>query len=403
MRKLFLLLMMLSFVFCKGEKAVNETLTQGHKEHQHEEHKDLKVPLEKQKQWGIEVGKVSEINVSSKISLPGIITLNQNRTAHISSLVEGKIVSLSVDLGDRVKKGQTLLTLNSPQFSQAKAEFFRAKTNLNLKKREFERSETLFERKAIEKKEFLRREAEYSKAIIQYDTARSNLHSLGFLPSQIESLEKKHDTLNRSSGSIKLNDPYLAIITPLSGKIIFRDAIIGEHIEPQKILFTVSELSSLWALLDAYEKDLPYIRKESKARIKSSLYPDKEFEGKITHISDMIDEKLRTTKIRVELNNEENLLKPHMFITGTIENENERNKELCVPEEAVQNLNGEKVVFLQEEEEIFVPQQVNIKEKVNGDFIITEGLKSGQHIVVKGAFYLKAELNKEAFGEAHVH
>jgi len=403
MRKYLLLLMILSLIFCKGENASDQSQNAKLKENQHEEHEELNVSLEKQKQWGIEVGEVSEINISSKINLLGVISLNQNKTAHISSLVEGKVVSLLTDLGDKVRKGQTLLVLNSPEFSQTKAEFFKSKTNLNLRRKEFERSKVLFEQKAIEKKEFLRREAEYSKTIIQYDVAKSNLHSLGFLPSHIESLIKKYESLSGNSDSLELNDPYLSIISPLSGKIIFRDAIIGECIEPDKMLFKVSDLSSLWALLDAYEKDLPFIKKDSMVRIKSTLYPDKEFEGKITYISDMIDEKLRTAKIRVEVNNKDNLLKPNMFILGTIENKNKRERFLIVPGEVVQNLNGKKVVFLQEEKETFTPQEVKIKEKIDGNVIIAEGLKLGQEIVVKGAFYLKAELNKKSFGGAHVH
>lgn len=400
MRKCFVLFLILGLTFCKGEKATDIAQNAKHEEY-HDE--DVKVTAEKQKQWGIEMGQVQAINISSKINLPGVVSLNKNRTAYISSFVEGKVVSLLSDLGDYVKKGQPLLILNSPQSSQAKAEFFQCITNLNLKRKEFERSKVLFEQKAIEKKEFLRREAEYSEAIIQHDCAKSHLHSLGFSPPHIESLIKKYESLYDNSSSLEINEPYLPIISPLSGKVIFRDAIIGEHIEPEKILFTVSDLSSIWALLDAYEKDLTFIKRDSRVKIKSTLYPDKEFQGKITYISDMIDEKLRTAKVRVEVDNQEMLLRPNMFIEGTIENKNKAEKLLVVPQESVQNINGKKVVFIQEEKEIFAAQEVKIGEKIDGHIIIAEGLNFSQEIVTKGAFYLKAELNKESFGEAHVH
>ncbi len=400
MRKYLVLFLILGLTFCKGEKATDIVQKASHEENQHE---DIKVTTEKQKQWGIEMGKVAAISISSKINLPGVISLNQNKTAHISSLIEGKVVSLLTDLGDYVKKGQTMLILNSPQFSQAKAEFFQCITNLNLKRKEFERSKVLYEQKAIEKKEFLRREAEYSEAIIKHDCAKSHLNSLGFSATHIESLIKKYESLDDNPSSLEVNEPYLPIISPLSGKVIFRDAMIGEHIEPEKILFTVSDLSSIWALLDAYEKDLPFIKRDSRVKIKSTLYPDKEFEGKITYISDMIDEKLRTAKVRVEVGNLEMLLRPNMFIEGMIENENKKEKLLIVPQEAVQNINGKKVVFIQEEEEIFAAQEVKIGEEIDGNIIIAEGLNSNQEVVTKGAFYLKAELNKESFGEAHVH
>ena len=179
--------------------------------------------------------------------------------------------------------------------------------------------------------------------------------------------------------------------------------IFWEHLDPKKILFTVSDLYSIWALFDAYEKDLPLLKKENKVKIKSTIYPYKEFEGKISYISDKIDEKLRTAKIRVEVNNKGYLLKPNMFIVGTIQIKNKEEKFLIVPEEAVQNMNGKKVVFLQEENNIFLPQEVKIAKKIDENIVIAEGLKSGQKIVTKGAFYLKAEFNKESFGEAHIH
>lgn len=401
MRKYFILFMVLSLFFCKAERINHKA--QDVIDEEHHEHEEIKVPLEKQKQWGIELGKVQQIDISSKISLTGVIALNQNKTACISSLVEGQVVSLLTDLGGYVKKGQALLILNSPRFSQAKAEFCKSITILDLKRKEFERAKVLLEQKAIEEKEFLRREAEYSEACILYDVAKSNLHSMGFLPPHIETLVKKYKSLDKSSPSFELSDPYLSIISPLTGRVIFRDAIVGEHIEPEKILFTVSDLSSLWALLDAYEKDLQYIRRDSRVKIQSTLYPDKEFEGKIMYISDIIDEKLRTVKVRVEVGNEDYLLKPNMFITGAIENKNKTERFLIVPEEAVQNMNGKKTVFIPEEKDVFVLQEVKIKDKIDGNLIIAEGLKLGQEIVAKGAFYLKTELSKETFGEAHVH
>lgn len=273
----------------------------------------------------------------------------------------GKIVSLLTDLGERVNKGQRLLILNSPQFSQAKAELLQFKTSLDLKQKEYERAKILLAQKAIEKKEFLRREAEFYEAAIRYDVAKCNLRSLGFSEDQTKTLLQKCESLNNNSDSA-LNDPYLAIISPISGRIIFREAIIGEHIEPDKILFTVSDLSSPWAILDAYEKDLPYIKKDSSVIVTTSLYPGRVFKGKIGYISDKIDEKLRTVKVRVIVQNKNYLLKPNMFIMGTIENKSKTHKLLCVPEEAVQNMNGKKVVFLQEEGEVFIPQEVKTVE-----------------------------------------
>jgi cobalt-zinc-cadmium efflux system membrane fusion protein len=205
----------------------------------------------------------------------------------------------------------------------------------------------------------------------------------------------------------ELADPNLCILSPVEGTVIFRDVIVGEHVEPQKILFTVSNLNTLWAHLDAYEKDLPYISKKSEVAIKSALYPEKEFTGKIAYISDLVDEKLRTIKIRVEVKNDEGLLKPNMYIQGNVENRQTEKKMLAIPEEAIQNINGEKIVFVLEEEleeeDVFAVIHVELGERIGNKRIIAKGLEEGEKIVIKGAFYLRAELNKQSFGSAHVH
>ncbi len=159
----------------------------------------------------------------------------------------------------------------------------------------------------------------------------------------------------------------------------------------------------MWAILDAYEKDLPFISKTSEVQILSSIYPGKKFAGKITYISDLVDEKLRTVKVRVEVKNEQGLLKPNMYIQGIIENVSLQRDVFSIPEEAVQNLNGEKIVFIVEEENVFAVRHVSVGAKIGMNRIITAGLKEGEKIVVKGAFNLKAELNKATFGDVHVH
>lgn len=367
------------------------------------EHQDLHLSPQQQKEWGIVVGSAAMQDVASKIKLPGILSLNQNKTAHISSLIGGKVASLAVDLGDRVQKGQLLLTINSPEFAQAQADFLQTVAKLNLSRKEYERAKLLFKERAIEEREFLRREAEFEKLSTEVGGLGAILHSYGFDHEQTEKLIEKCASRKPDDDLCELADPNLAVLSPLSGTIIFRDVIVGEHVEPNKILFTASDLRTLWALLDAYEKDLPFISKDSQVTLHSSLYPDKEFAGKITYISNTIDEKLRTIKIRVEVKNDEGLLKPNMYIQGIVENRAEGQKLLAVPEEAVQTLNGEKIVFILEDKDIFAVQHVELGEKVGNTRIIAKGLEEGQRIVVQGAFNLKAELNKGTFGHAHVH
>lgn len=370
--------------------------------HDHE-HPELHLSPEKQKEWGVLLGTVTKQSVSSVLDLPGVLTVNQNRTAHISSYVKGKVVSHATDLGDRVRKGQALVTINSPEFAQAQADFLRSRAKYLLSQKEYERAKMLRAEKAIEEKEYLRREAEYENLATEYGALGSALHSYGITHEQIDELIEKCKRVEDKEYKCEIADPNLAILSPLSGTVIFRDVVTGEHVEPDKILYTVSDLKTLWAILDVYEKDLPSIRKDSQITITSSIYPDMKFPGKITYISDVIDEKLRTVKIRVEVDNNEGSLKPNMYIQGTIESSAEKKEILAVPEEAIQNLDGEKIVFVLEKGDIFAVRHVKLGNKVGPKRIIAQGLSEGDRIVIQGAFYLKTELSKAAFGHTHVH
>lgn len=417
---LLLIFSLLIFISCRGsekkapasppEQDAHEHEGQSHDAHVSEtaepeesEHQDLHLSPQQQEEWGIVVGSAARQDVASKIKLPGILTLNQNKTAHISSLIGGKVSFLAADLGDRVRKGQLLLTINSPEFAQAQADFLQTVAKLNLSRKEYERAKLLLKEKAIEEREFLRREAEFEKLSTEVGGLGAILHSYGLNHEQTEKLIEKCASRKPDDNLCELADPNLPVLSPLSGTIIFRDVIIGEHVEPNKILFTTSDLRTLWALLDAYEKDLPFIRKDSRVIILSSLYPDREFEGKISTISETIDEKLRTIKIRVEVKNDNGLLKPNMYIQGVIENRSVGQELLAVPEEAVQTLNGEKIVFILEEKNVFSVRHVELGKKVGDTRIIARGLEEGQKIVIKGAFNLKAELTKGTFGHTHVH
>ena len=241
------------------------------------------------------------------------------------------------------------------------------------------------------------------KLTTEFGAMGSRLHSYGMTHQQIDDLIQKCKVIEDEEYKCEIADPLLPILSPIAGTVIYRDAILGEHIMPEKVLFSISDLKKLWAVLDAYEKDIPYIYRESRVTIHSSLYPEKEFVGKISYISDLIDEKLRTLKVRVEVDNAENLLKPNMYIQGSIENPVLQEKALAVLDDAVQSLDGEKIVFVLESENIFAVKHVQIGHKIGKQRIITSGLKENDKIVVRGAFSLKTELTKSKFGHKHVH
>jgi len=369
---------------------------------------ELHLESQQVQDWGIRIGPIETTSVAAELILPGALTVNENKTARIAPLVAGQISNLRVDLGSRVFAGQTLATLNSPEFTRAQTQFLQAFAQAELSRKDFERAQVLFESRAIEEREFLRRQAAYEQHLADRRAAEVFLHSLGVDEARMRELETAVDVSlpPLDHGAI---DPPLAVRTPLSGVIVERDAILGDHVEAGRVLFTVSDLTSLWARLDAYEDQMAHLRTGAEVTIQSPLFPGQTFPGRVTVVADQVDEKLRTVRVRAEIPNPDGVLKPNMYIQGLIGIQDEGEERMVVPVDAVQLLEGHHVVFVlmpeQPGESHIVIRAVDVEagETLSVGRIIESGLDGSEVIVVEGAFNLKAELTKGAGGHGHVH
>lgn len=368
------------------------------------EHVHLQVPPDKQKAWGIVVGEVRKGDLSGLSVVPGIMALNGNRTAHVSSFVSGRVAAIAADLGAKVREGQPLLTIISPEFARAQAEFLEARARFNLGQAELRRAEALWQAKAVEEKEYLRRRAEHEKLAAEYGALGSKLHSYGLTHADIDKLIERCRLVETQEYKCEVADPNLPLLAPLAGTVILRDAILGAPVEPDAVLYTVSDLRILWVLLDVPEKDIPLLGPDSRVSIRSDLFPGREFPARIGVFSEAVDEKLRTLRVRAEVENPGNLLKPNMYVQGVFEHAGKGwTGVLSVPEEAVQAQGDERIVFVREKDGVFAVRHVRLGDRVGDRRIILEGLEDGEAVVLQGAFTLKSELSKAAFGHAHVH
>jgi membrane fusion protein, heavy metal efflux system len=357
--------------------------------------REIRVSPEMQKKWGLVTGPVERLTVTGAVTLPGIITLNQQRTALITSLIEGRVTSVGADLGDQVRAGQVLAVLHSPALAQAQTAFLQASARRAVARRELDRARELLKDEAIQQKEFLRRQAEFDSATTEYGLAESQLHSLGWDHPQLDALLQK---VARAGADLSdLVDPTLTIRAPVDGRVITREVVAGEHVHPDKLLFTISDLSTVWALLDARERDLPGLAAGVRVAVTSEVYGSRSFEGRLTRIGDVVDEKLRTIKLRVELPNPGLALKPNMFVQGALESRGGARELLGVPEDAIQTIEGEPAVFVLGPGGGFSVKPVVIGERVGTKRAVTGGLDGREVVVVAGAFNLKAELLKSSF------
>ena len=356
----------------------------------------LQVPIALQQKWSITTAQPARTATAAAVTLPGVLRLNERHTVQITSLLEGKVVSLGAELGASVRKNQVLVTIHAPALAQAKTAFLQAAARTELTTREYERARMLLQQEAIDQKEALRRKTESENANTEFGVAESNLHSFGLDQPAVDALLRHARQPGDGNRHEELADPYLQITSPIDGRVIERDAITGQHILPERMLFTVADLSTLWAVLDAREPDLPLLATGRKVRIRTSVYAGRTWDGRIIHVGDVVDEKSRTVKVRVETPNDGLLLKPNMYIQGEVLEAVSTRGVLTVPAEAVQTINGEPVVFMRLGTDRFVVRPVEPGERDGNRRIILRGLDGSEAVVVTGAFNLKAEILKSS-------
>jgi cobalt-zinc-cadmium efflux system membrane fusion protein len=378
----------------RGENSdAHEDAEEGHDGHEvHDEHGEtghVRMNAEKQQQNGVSVALAQKQQLTGVISATGKVEVNADRIAHVSPRISGKVVSVRASLGDKVSVGQILAFLDSVELGEALNRYHQSSTRLELAQSNMDRIKILVEKKIAARKDILQAETDYKIAQADLHSDRERLSLYGVSPSSLTGQ-------NRTS-------PLLPVRSPIGGIITEKHAIVGELSDPSKNLFTVADLSSVWVLIDVNEKDLSKVHKGQAAIVTVGAFPDLKLKGNITYIADLVDESTRTVKARIEVANPGRKLKPEMFATVELSLPTDVQPVLVVPVEALQDLDGKKVVFITENGADFEARQVEAGRTVNGMIEIVSGLKEGERYADKGAFILKSELKKGELVDEHGH
>lgn len=372
-----------------NEHAEGKEGQEGHAGHDgHGEEKRLAMTPQVQQENGVMVAAAKKLRLSGAIGATGKVEANADRIAHVSPRIPGKVVAVKASLGDAVAAGQVLVTLDSIELGEAIGRYRQAQTRLSLARANMERVKALVEKKIAARKEILQAETEYESARSELHTDEERLALYGLAA----------DTLKGD----KQGKPLLPVRSPMGGIVTEKHAIVGELADPATNLFTVADLSSVWVLVDIHEKDLAKVRRGQTAVVTVTAFPELTFRGRITHLADVVDEASRTVKARVEVANPARRLKPEMFATVELAIASDAPPTLAVPEEAVVELAGKKLVFVAEGESAFVPRPVQLGRVSGGLVEVLAGLQEGERYAAKGAFVLKSELLKGDI-EGHEH
>lgn len=309
---------------------------------------------------------VVEPDKGGLLHLPGRLVWNEEKTVRIFPQLGGRVQHIAVDVGQRVKAGQALATLLSPDYGQAEADARSADAGLKVAEKALARSRDLRDAGVIAEKDWQQAEADAARAKAEADRARRRLNGLG----------------GDSEGSYVLK-------SPLAGVVVERNLNPGMEFRPDQsgaALFVVTDPTSLWLQLDAAEDDLSYLKTGEAVDIEVKQFPGEKFKGVIRHIADFVDPQSRTIKVRCEAPNPDRRLKGEMFAQISVELP--ANGRLTVPSQAVLLQGAKRYVMVEAGKGEFVRREIVAGVEREGRVEIVSGLKAGERVVTAGNLHL---------------
>ncbi len=344
---------------------------------------------EEEKVVEIETTRAGLRPMRTELRAMGKVLVPHTKKAIVSYAFPARISDIHVAIGDWVKTGQKLVTLQSEEVGNARAEFFKARADFELARRNLDREKSLFERGVGARKNLLTAEAEFKVAEVSLDAAEKKLHVLGFTEGHIEEMEESHQV-----------HPVITLYAPISGKIIQSNAVRGAMVDQNTEILAIMDPTVLWVDAEIYERDIARIKIGQEVRVAVPAYPEEAFSGKISFIGDVLKEDSRTIIVRTEVNNKKQKLKPGMFADMTIYLDHQA-RVLALPQEAFLD-NGEyKVVFVCVDGGYRL-QRVQVGTKEAGYWEIRSGLEEGEEVVTAGNFQLKSKMYEEILRQAGV-
>lgn len=300
-----------------------------------------------------------------EIRLLGRVDYDETRLHMITPWTSGRIDELNVRVtGTKVRKGQVVASLYSPEVYTAMRDLLVAKDQ------------------ARKLAKGLHGSADLATTVL--DSARERLRLLGVSNARIKQIER--------SGSAP---KHVRITSAYSGTVLDRKVEEGDYVSTGTALYHVVDLSRVWVQIDAYESDLPHLRVGQLVTIEVASLPDQTFEGKVAFIDPVVDEKTRTTRVRVEIANEEGELRPGMFAQAVVDSElGYEQSHLVVPTTAVLFTGRRSVVYVAVPDRAgtYELREVRLGPKAGPVYPVLAGLSEGERVVSSGAFVLDADL-----------
>ena len=346
-----------------------------------------------QAEGGIETQAVALSDKPQTLRVAGRIALADDRIARVGVRTVGLVMAVYAGLGDYVKKGQILARYHADevrdtraQYRTAVAQLNRAQAGASLAQRSYERAQTLLELKA--------------GSVIQVEQAKQDLMSAqtAVKAAQIEvdrTLDVLEDDLRVPADPPPGDETAdeVPIFAPVNGYIIEKNISLGKTVELSTETFVIGDLSQVWMLASVRQENLGELHAGQPATVTLPGDPSRTFSGQVTNLGQEFDAATRVMQVRILLANPDNRLRPEMLASAEIP-VGERKRTLLVPSDAIQQINGQDIVFVRTAPDHFIVRAVQRGETSGGQTPILDGLKPGEEVVVHGSFVLKSQLLK---------
>ena len=346
----------------------------------------LKLTKEEIERAGIALEELKARPVVQSVTVTATIRANQDRIARVSPRSEGRLATVTANLGDMVRAGQVLASLDSLAVGEAATALIQARSADRLAEADYKRAASLQAEEIISQKDFLRARSEHERSKAALRAAEDRLKLLG-----------------GSIGQSGRSDSLFPLTAPLAGTVIEKKATVGSLAGPSDVLFVIADLSNLWIEANLAEAQLPKVRVGADASITVNAYPGEHFRGRVTYVASVLDKDTRSIPARIEVDNKDGRLKPEMFATATIESAvpvETRTPVLTVADDAIVLMQGQPNVFVFENER-YVQRAIDPGERLGNRTVVKSGLKPGEQVVSAGTYALKARVLKSQIGDTH--
>jgi cobalt-zinc-cadmium efflux system membrane fusion protein len=323
----------------------------------------------------IQVVTVQPASWPRVLRLTGTVAYNSFLTTPVISQVSGPVSRILVSPGQQVKKGQPMLYVSSPDYSQLRANYLKARDVHSLAHKNYLRSQDLYAHHAIAERDLQAAESAEIQAQADLTAAEQSLKILGI---------PRPDTLIENPTS-----PEVPVLAPISGEAVERLCSPGQVIQAgQTQCFTISDMSTVWVLANVYENQLAFVHVGDPVSMKTDAYPDT-FQGRISFMGAALDPTSRTLQARIDTKNPSSRLKKDMYVTATVVAGKIENA-ILVPDAAVlRDAENEPFVYVSSGQDQFTRRPVQLGQSSDGKTQIVGGLQAGDQVAGDGSLFLQ--------------